>query len=210
MHVWPDAQPAVGPAYSTALFADIARLAEAIPPERIGDPVGLHPTRGLRVRRRVSAIGNDRTHARAGEARACGSRARLSPVLWRLRAQAWPAAAEPCRVCRDRQRHRRSGVVDRSTGSICPSRATAMTWRTSSRCAICVWTRTRACTSAWSTTRTVLDGTLRRMEVASSVFPEFGIATECGMGRRVGQNIPELLRIHAQASDHCPCRAITS
>ena len=46
-----------------------------------------------------------------------------------------------------------------------------------------------------------LDGTRRRMDVASAVYPDFGIATECGLGRRVGQDIPALLRIHAQAAD---------
>ena len=42
-------------------------------------------------------------------------------------------------------------------------------------------------------------GTRRRIETAASVYPEFGIATECGLGRRVGQDIRELLRIHAEA-----------
>ena len=41
-------------------------------------------------------------------------------------------------------------------------------------------------------------GTLRRMATAATVYPRFGIATECGLGRRVGQDIGALLRIHAQ------------
>ena len=44
-------------------------------------------------------------------------------------------------------------------------------------------------------------GTRRRMAVAASAYPEFGIATECGLGRRVGQDMPTLLRIHAEAAE---------
>ena len=32
-------------------------------------------------------------------------------------------------------------------------------------------------------------------------FDRFGIATECGFGRRPAETIPELLRIHAEAAD---------
>jgi hypothetical protein len=38
------------------------------------------------------------------------------------------------------------------------------------------------------------------MAAAASVYPAFGIATECGLGRRVGQDIEALLRIHAEAA----------
>ena len=45
-----------------------------------------------------------------------------------------------------------------------------------------------------------VEGTRRRLESASTAYSDFGIATECGMGRRVGQDIPALLRIHAAAA----------
>ena len=49
-----------------------------------------------------------------------------------------------------------------------------------------------------------LVGTRRRIETANRVRTEFGIATECGLGRRLGQDIPELLRIHAEAARTAP------
>lgn len=52
-----------------------------------------------------------------------------------------------------------------------------------------------------------VDGTRERIRVASSMYPDFGIATECGMGRRVGQDIPTLLRIHAEAARSTPAAA---
>jgi hypothetical protein len=46
-----------------------------------------------------------------------------------------------------------------------------------------------------------LEGTRRRMQAADRVVADYGIATECGMGRRVDQDIEKLLRIHKQASE---------
>ncbi len=43
-----------------------------------------------------------------------------------------------------------------------------------------------------------LDGARQRMETAAKFVPVFGIATECGLGRRAPDTIPELLRIHAE------------
>ncbi|HLZ70505.1 MAG TPA: hypothetical protein VKV26_11450 [Dehalococcoidia bacterium] len=43
-------------------------------------------------------------------------------------------------------------------------------------------------------------GTRRRMATAARVAPRFGIATECGMGRRPAETIPQLLRVHAEAA----------
>ena len=45
-----------------------------------------------------------------------------------------------------------------------------------------------------------VEGTRRRMAAAASVYPAFGIATECGLGRRVGQDIEALLHIRAEAA----------
>jgi hypothetical protein len=44
-------------------------------------------------------------------------------------------------------------------------------------------------------------GTRRRMEAAAKVVTAFGIATECGLGRRPPETLPQLLRIHAEAAD---------
>ena len=43
-----------------------------------------------------------------------------------------------------------------------------------------------------------VEGTRRRIAAAEKVVPDFGIATECGMGRRPPETISELLRIHAE------------
>jgi ubiquinone/menaquinone biosynthesis C-methylase UbiE len=45
-----------------------------------------------------------------------------------------------------------------------------------------------------------LDGTRRRMEMASRFVSSFGIATECGWGRRAPATLGELLRIHRELS----------
>ena len=55
-----------------------------------------------------------------------------------------------------------------------------------------------------------VEGTRERIKVASAVYPDFGIATECGMGRRVGQDIPKLLRIHTEAATSSPVAARTT
>ena len=43
-----------------------------------------------------------------------------------------------------------------------------------------------------------VEGTRRRMATAEKFVSDFGIATECGMGRRPPETFPELLRIHAE------------
>jgi hypothetical protein len=44
-------------------------------------------------------------------------------------------------------------------------------------------------------------GARQRIEAAQRVMAEFGVATECGMGRRPPETIPALLRIHAEVAD---------
>jgi ubiquinone/menaquinone biosynthesis C-methylase UbiE len=45
-----------------------------------------------------------------------------------------------------------------------------------------------------------VEGTARRMEAARRVAPVFGIATECGWGRRPPATVPDLLRLHRELS----------
>lgn len=40
-----------------------------------------------------------------------------------------------------------------------------------------------------------VDGTQRRIETAKRHWPDFGVATECGMGRKPAELVPKLLRI---------------
>jgi hypothetical protein len=41
-----------------------------------------------------------------------------------------------------------------------------------------------------------LDGAMRRAAVASEFLPDFGVATECGWGRRPAWQVPELITLH--------------
>jgi hypothetical protein len=46
-----------------------------------------------------------------------------------------------------------------------------------------------------------IDGTRRRLQTARRHAVDFGIATECGFGRRNPGTIPELLGIHVAAAN---------
>ncbi|HEY6542412.1 MAG TPA: hypothetical protein VIZ18_15820, partial [Ktedonobacteraceae bacterium] len=45
-----------------------------------------------------------------------------------------------------------------------------------------------------------VEGTRRRIEAAQRVVKDFGVATECGFGRRSPETIPDLLRIHSEVA----------
>ena len=47
-----------------------------------------------------------------------------------------------------------------------------------------------------------IEGTRRRMDAAIKTVDGFGVATECGFGRRDPATIPELLKIHVEAAGH--------
>ena len=46
-----------------------------------------------------------------------------------------------------------------------------------------------------------VDGTEARIAAARRAVPEFGVATECGFGRRPAETIPALLDVHASVAD---------
>ena len=46
-----------------------------------------------------------------------------------------------------------------------------------------------------------VEGTLKRIQAAQQCVADFGVATECGFGRRPPDSIPELLRIHSQVAE---------
>jgi hypothetical protein len=46
-----------------------------------------------------------------------------------------------------------------------------------------------------------MDGVRRRAAAARRFAPSFGIATECGFGRRPAETIPALLELHRTAAD---------
>jgi hypothetical protein len=41
-----------------------------------------------------------------------------------------------------------------------------------------------------------VDGTQQRIRAARQFVDDFGVATECGLGRRSPETIPEVLRVH--------------
>ena len=45
-----------------------------------------------------------------------------------------------------------------------------------------------------------IEGTKRRIRAAQAVINTFGVATECGFGRRAADTVPELMRIHSVVS----------
>jgi len=45
-----------------------------------------------------------------------------------------------------------------------------------------------------------VEGTRKRVEAAQRVVPEFGIATECGFGRRPPETVAPLMKIHAEVA----------
>jgi hypothetical protein len=45
-----------------------------------------------------------------------------------------------------------------------------------------------------------VEGTRRRIATAQRVIADFGVATECGFGRRPPETIPSLLRIHREVA----------
>ena len=46
-----------------------------------------------------------------------------------------------------------------------------------------------------------VDGALARVAAAQKVVRDFGLATECGFGRRPPETVPDLLLIHADVAD---------
>ena len=46
-----------------------------------------------------------------------------------------------------------------------------------------------------------VEGSRRRLAAARKVVEDFGLATECGFGRRAPETLPQLLKIHAEVAD---------
>jgi hypothetical protein len=46
-----------------------------------------------------------------------------------------------------------------------------------------------------------VEGTLKRIKAAQQFVAAFGVATECGFGRRPPDTMPALLRIHSQVAE---------
>ena len=199
LHVLPQAKDDVGPIYTEGLFAEIERMASTIPASEFAiqwdctQPVEYETADAARRQSIIQEIVAARR-----------LRAEWSPLGYHLcygdfRAQARTATAQSGGVRRDCQRHHRDRVPAVGLGA----HAGAGRPRRHAYVAPLADLRLSGDTRLYLGLVHYSDGvagTRRRIATAASVYPDFGIATECGMGRRVGQDIHELLRIHAEAA----------
>ena len=49
-----------------------------------------------------------------------------------------------------------------------------------------------------------IEGARERIDAAAKVLSDFGVATECGLGRRLPEQVKELLRLHVEVADALP------
>jgi hypothetical protein len=199
LHVLPEAQAAVGPAYTSALFGEIARIASVIPHHEL-------------------TIQWDSTHPVVYESAPDAERKHIVADLARLTDHV-PADVElGFHLCYGDFEHKHG--VQPADLSVCVEMTHGILAAASRQVSYVHMPvpRERADVDYVApleklrlpaSTRLYLglvhytdevEGTRKRMEAASTTYADFGIATECGMGRRVGQDIPALLRIHRDAA----------
>jgi hypothetical protein len=203
LHVVPEALPDIGPAYASALFDEIARIADTVPHHEL-------------------TIQWDSTHPVVFESASAAERQRVTADLASLTDHV-PADVElGFHLCYGDFEHVHGvqppdlsvcvemthGILaaasrpvsyvhmpvprDRSdVGYVAPLEKLRLPANTRLYLGLVHYTDAVA-------------GTRERLEAASTVYADFGIATECGMGRRVGQDIPALLRIHREAASPRP------
>jgi hypothetical protein len=200
MHVWPEAQAVVGPVYAVALFGEIQRLARLIPPAEL-------------------AIQWDCTQPVAYESADADGRRAIVNEMARLSARVPVGVELGYHLCYGDFEHKHGiqppnlqACVEITNGIIQEASRT-VDWvhmpvprerddaaYVASLCDLRLPPSTRLYLGLVHYTDGIA-GTRRRMASAASVYPDFGIATECGLGRRVGQDIHKLLRIHAEAAE---------
>ncbi len=198
--VWPDAVPAVGPAYSAAVVGEIERMTARIPTNEL-------------------AIQWDCTQPVAYDSANTDGKRKMVESMARLSHVVPPAVELGYHLCYGDFEHRHAvqprdlAVCVEMANGLTAAASRALTWvhmpvpRDRTDAAYVEPLRRLRLPSA---TRLYLGlvhqtdgltGTRQRMEVASSVYSDFGIATECGLGRRAAPDIAGLLRIHARAAD---------
>ena len=200
MHVLPEAQAQVGPVYTEALFREIERLARAIPVAEL-------------------AIQWDTTHPPLYETGPKEGRASILEHLVGLAGHVSDDIELGYHLCYGDFEHRH-GVQPKDLQT-CVDIANELVKGTKREVN---WIhmpvpRDRSDEAYFAPLRELrlpaatrlylglvhytdgLEGARRRLEAAVQAAPEFGVATECGLGRRIGQDIPELLRLHAAVAD---------
>lgn len=199
MHVLPEAKALVGPIYSAALFAEIGRLASTIPPSEL-------------------AIQWDCTQPVEYERADAGRRREIVDEMSRLSDNVPVGVQLGYHLCYGDFEHKHGlqppslAVCVEIANGIAAQASRPVDWvhmpvprdrddagYVAPLDDLRLSGETRLYLGLVHYTDGVV-GTRRRIATAASVYPDFGIATECGMGRRVGQDIRELLRIHAAAA----------
>ena len=199
MHVLPEAKALVGPIYSAALFAEIGRLASTIPPPELAiqwdctQPVEYERADAGRRRETVDEMSRLSDHVPVGVQ--LGYHLCYGDFEHKHGLQ--PPSLAVCVEIANGIAARGSRPVDwvhmpvprvrDDAGYVAPLDDLRLSGETRLYLGLVHFTDG-------------VVGTRRRIATAASVYPDFGIATECGMGRRVGQDIRELLRIHAAAA----------
>jgi hypothetical protein len=199
-HVLPEAQAVVGPVYTAALFREVERMAVAIPIDEL-------------------AIQWDSTHPPAYDDASSEARATILQHLASLSHHVPEGVELGYHLCYGDFEHRH-GVQPKDLQT-CVDIANQLV-QTAGRDVNWVHMpvpRDRSDAAYFAPLRELrlppatrlylglihytdgLQGTQKRLETAAATYADFGLATECGLGRRVGQDIPELLRLHAAAAD---------
>jgi hypothetical protein len=199
MHVWPEAQPVVGPVYTAALFREIERLAGSVPPLELAvqwdctQPIA-YETADPPARR---AIIDEMTHLSDHVPAGVQLGYHLCYGDFEHRHPVQPPSLAVCVEIANGIAEAASRPIDWVHMPVPRDRDDVAYVAPLSNLRISTGTRLYLGLVHYTDG---VAGTRRRVATAASVYPDFGIATECGMGRRVGQDIHELLRIHAEAA----------
>jgi hypothetical protein len=199
MHVWPEAQPVVGPMYTAALFREIERLARTIPPAELAiqwdctQPIAYETADTATRRAIIDEIAHLSDHVPAG----VGLGYHLCYGDFEHSHPLEPPSLAVCVEIANGITEVASRPIDWVHMPVPRNRDDVAYVAPLSNLRISSGTRLYLGLVHYTDG---VEGTRRRIATAATVYPEFGIATECGMGRRVGQDIHELLRIHAEAA----------
>jgi hypothetical protein len=196
IHVLPEARAQIGPAYTAAMAREVERMATTIPVDEL-------------------AIQWDCTHPPAYEASPSEVRALMRGELARVSAYVPDGVELGYHLCYGDFEHRHMvqpkdlGTCVELANHIVEHASRPVSWvhmpvpRERSDQAYFVPLRDLRLAATMRLYLGLihytdgLEGTSRRVQSASEVYSDFGIATECGLGRRIGQDIAELLRLHA-------------
>jgi hypothetical protein len=199
-HVLPDAVPDIAPAYTDAMKREIARLAEAIPHEDL-------------------ALQWDCTEPGQYESADADRRAEMNRAMAEFATYVPDDVELGYHLCYGDFEHRHGVQPPSLAVSVEISNALAAAVRRpiawmhmpvprdrnddayfAPLTGLKLQPRTRVYLGLIHHTDGV-EGTRKRIETASKYLGDYGVATECGWGRRPAETLPELIRIHREVAD---------